>query len=137
MLAEMGRRADDALTRGTDVAHETVDATLLHLRRIVGAVSGAVIRVKREAQDWCGTTRISPLICVAAAVAVTTGPMSIWLIFVRSSTAAEPEFSATFSETIPGRECVNGLVVTQQCMGAALLGRKSKKAENRSLTYSG
>jgi hypothetical protein len=51
MLAEMGRRADDALTRGTDVAHEAVDATLLHLRRIVGAVSGAVIRVKREAQD--------------------------------------------------------------------------------------
>jgi hypothetical protein len=51
MLDELGHRADVALTRGTDVAREAVHATVLHLRRIVGAVSGAVVRVKREAQD--------------------------------------------------------------------------------------
>jgi hypothetical protein len=51
MLAEMGRRADAALTRGTDAAHEAVRATVLHARRIVGAVSLAVNRVGRETQD--------------------------------------------------------------------------------------
>jgi hypothetical protein len=51
MLAEMAQRADVALARGTDVAHEAVYATVLHLRRIVGAVSVALVRVKREAED--------------------------------------------------------------------------------------
>jgi hypothetical protein len=51
MLAEIGRRADFALTRATDVVHEGAHATVLHLRRIVGAVSVAVVRVKREAED--------------------------------------------------------------------------------------
>jgi hypothetical protein len=51
MLTELGRRADSALTRGTDAAHEAVRATALHLRRIVGAVSLALGRVTREAQD--------------------------------------------------------------------------------------
>jgi hypothetical protein len=51
MLAEIGRRADFALTRATDVVHEGAHATVLHLRRIVGALSVAVVRVKREAED--------------------------------------------------------------------------------------
>ena len=51
MLAEIGRRADFALTRATDVVHDGAHATVLHLRRIVGAVSVAVVRVKREAED--------------------------------------------------------------------------------------
>jgi hypothetical protein len=33
--------------RATDVVH----ATVLHLRRIVGALSAAVVRVKRAAED--------------------------------------------------------------------------------------
>jgi hypothetical protein len=37
MLAEVGRRADFALTRATDVVHEAAHATVLHLRGIVGA----------------------------------------------------------------------------------------------------
>jgi hypothetical protein len=65
MLTELGRRGDVALTRGTDAAHEAVHATVLHLRRIVGAVSVALGRVTREAQDlvWdlpgCGL-RLAP-----------------------------------------------------------------------------
>jgi hypothetical protein len=51
MLAEIGRRALFALTRATDVVHEGAHATVLHLRRIVGALSVAVVRVKREAED--------------------------------------------------------------------------------------
>jgi len=51
MLTELGRRVDVALTRGTDAAHEAVHATVVHLRRIVGAVSVALGRVTREAQD--------------------------------------------------------------------------------------
>ncbi len=51
MLADLGRKADAALTRGTDVAGEAVHVTALHLRRIVGAVSVALARVTREAQD--------------------------------------------------------------------------------------
>ena len=51
MLTELGRRGDVALTRGADAAHEAVHATVLHLRRIVGAVSVALGRVTREAQD--------------------------------------------------------------------------------------
>ena len=51
MLAELGRRGDAALTRGTDAANEAVYATVLHLRRIIGAVSVALTRVTREAQD--------------------------------------------------------------------------------------
>jgi hypothetical protein len=51
MLAELGRRGQAALTRGTDAGHEAVGATVLHLRRIAGAVSGALVRVTREAQD--------------------------------------------------------------------------------------
>jgi hypothetical protein len=51
MLAQLGRRADAALTRGADAAHEAVHATALHARRVVGAVSVAVTRVAREAHD--------------------------------------------------------------------------------------
>jgi hypothetical protein len=51
MLAEIGRSADFTLTRATDVVHEGAHATVLHLRRIVGAVSVAVVRVKRKAED--------------------------------------------------------------------------------------
>ena len=51
MLIELGRTVDVALTRGADAAHEAVHATVLHLQRIVGAVSVALGRVTREAQD--------------------------------------------------------------------------------------
>lgn len=51
MLTKLGRRVDVALTRGTDAAHEAVHVTVVHLRRIVGAVSVALGRVTREAQD--------------------------------------------------------------------------------------
>jgi hypothetical protein len=51
MLAELGRRADAALTRGSDAVQEAVHATVLHVRRIAGAVSVAVTRVRRETQD--------------------------------------------------------------------------------------
>jgi hypothetical protein len=51
MFAEWGRKADAALARGTDAFHEAVHATVLHLRRIVGAVSVALGRVQREAKD--------------------------------------------------------------------------------------
>jgi hypothetical protein len=51
MLAELGCRADAALTRGTDAAHEAVHATVVHLRRIAGSVSVALTRVTRETQD--------------------------------------------------------------------------------------
>ena len=51
MLAELGRRADAALTRGTDAAHEAAHATVLYLRRIVGAVTGAATRVTHETRD--------------------------------------------------------------------------------------
>jgi hypothetical protein len=39
------------LTRGSDAVHEAVHATVLHVRRIAGAVSVAVARVRRETQD--------------------------------------------------------------------------------------
>jgi hypothetical protein len=51
MFAEWGRTADAALARGADAAHEALHATVLHLRRIAGAVSVALGRVKREAHD--------------------------------------------------------------------------------------
>jgi len=51
MLGDIGRTADVALARGTDTAHEAVHATVVHLRRIVGAISGAAARVAREAQN--------------------------------------------------------------------------------------
>jgi hypothetical protein len=51
MLADLGRRADAAVRRGTDAAGEAVYATVLHARRIVGAVSVAANRVKRETKD--------------------------------------------------------------------------------------
>lgn len=51
MLAELGRRADVALTRGTDAAHEAAHVTVLQVRRIAGALAEAVLRVKREADD--------------------------------------------------------------------------------------
>jgi hypothetical protein len=51
MLAELGRRGDAAAARGTDAVREAVHATALHVRRIVGAVSVALTRVTREAQD--------------------------------------------------------------------------------------
>lgn len=43
MVAEFGRV--------TDVAYEAVDTTALHARRIVGAVSSALVRVTREVED--------------------------------------------------------------------------------------
>jgi hypothetical protein len=51
MLAALGRRADAALTHGADAAREAADATFVHLRRIVGAVSVALIRVTKETRD--------------------------------------------------------------------------------------
>ena len=51
MFAELGRRADAALRRGTDAVGEAVHVTVLHARRIVGAVAGAAFRVKRETRD--------------------------------------------------------------------------------------
>ena len=51
MLAALGRRVDTALRRGTDAAAEAAYATVLHARRVVGAVSVAANRVKRETKD--------------------------------------------------------------------------------------
>ena len=51
MLAKLGRRAGVALTRGSDAVHEAVHATVLHVRRIAGAVSVAAARVRHETQD--------------------------------------------------------------------------------------
>jgi hypothetical protein len=51
MFAELGRRADAALAAGAGAAHSAAHATVLYLRRIVGAVSGAVTRVAHETQD--------------------------------------------------------------------------------------
>jgi|EndMetStandDraft_7_1072992.scaffolds.fasta_scaffold902087_2 hypothetical protein len=51
MFAELGRRADAALRRGTDAVHEAVHATVLHARRIVGTVAVAASRVKHETED--------------------------------------------------------------------------------------
>ena len=51
MFAELGLRADAAVRRGTDAAGEAVHATVLHARRIAGAVAVAASRVKRETED--------------------------------------------------------------------------------------
>jgi hypothetical protein len=51
MLAELGRMADAALTKGTHAAHEAAHVTVHYLRRIVGAVSGAATRVTNETRD--------------------------------------------------------------------------------------
>ncbi len=51
MLAQWGRKADAALTRATDAAHEAVHATALYVRRIVGAVTTAASRVAKESGD--------------------------------------------------------------------------------------
>ena len=51
MLAELGRRADAALERGTDAVTEAVHVTGLHVRRIAGVMSEAVGRLRREAHD--------------------------------------------------------------------------------------
>ena len=51
MLADLGRGADAAITKGADAAREAVHATVLHLRRIAGALSEAVGRVTRETHD--------------------------------------------------------------------------------------
>jgi hypothetical protein len=51
MFAELGRRADAALRRGTDAVGEALHVTVLHARRVAGAVSVAAFRVKREAED--------------------------------------------------------------------------------------
>lgn len=51
MLAELRRRADAAMTRGSDAVHEAAHVTVLHVRRIAGAVSVAAARVRRETQD--------------------------------------------------------------------------------------
>ena len=51
MLAEWGRRADTAVARGADAAHEAVHATTLYVRRIVGAVASAATRVAKDSRD--------------------------------------------------------------------------------------
>jgi hypothetical protein len=51
MLTELGRKGDAFLTRGLDAATEAAHATVVHARRVVGAVSVALTRVRREAQD--------------------------------------------------------------------------------------
>lgn len=51
MLAEFARKADGAASRTADIAYEAVHATVVHARRIVGAVAGAAFRVRREAGD--------------------------------------------------------------------------------------
>lgn len=51
MLAEWGRRADNAVKRGADATHEAAHATVFYLRRVVGAVSVAAGRVARETRD--------------------------------------------------------------------------------------
>ncbi len=51
MLAALGRRADAAVARGTDAAREAAHSTVVHLRRIVGAVSVALTRVTNETRD--------------------------------------------------------------------------------------
>lgn len=51
MLAKWGRKADAALARGTDTAHEAAHTTVLHVQRIAAALTSAVTRVGREAQD--------------------------------------------------------------------------------------
>ena len=51
MLAELGRRADAVLIARDRRAREAAHATVVHLRRIGGAVSVALARVTREAQD--------------------------------------------------------------------------------------
>jgi hypothetical protein len=50
MLAEIGWRADFALTPATGVVHEGAHATVLHRRRVVGAVSVAVVPNQRTQQ---------------------------------------------------------------------------------------
>lgn len=51
MLTDLGRGADAAIAKGADAAREAVHTTLLHLRRIAGALSEAVGRVTRETRD--------------------------------------------------------------------------------------
>lgn len=51
MLGELGRKADAALRRGTDAVGEAAHATVVHLRRIAGAVTVAATRVTRETKD--------------------------------------------------------------------------------------
>ena len=51
MFAELVRRADAAVKRGTDAVGEAVHATAVHARRILGAVATAATRVKQETQD--------------------------------------------------------------------------------------
>jgi hypothetical protein len=79
MLAEIGRRALFALTRATDVVHKGAHSTVLHLRRIVGALSVAVVRVKRKPKTWSGTTKMWPVICGGPMAPAQTCPMSVWL----------------------------------------------------------
>jgi hypothetical protein len=51
MLAELGQATDAALEQGSDIAHEAVHATVVHVRRIAGVVSAAAVRVAREIED--------------------------------------------------------------------------------------
>jgi hypothetical protein len=51
MFARLGRKADSVLRRGTYAVHEAAHATVVHARRMVGAVAGAATRVKRETRD--------------------------------------------------------------------------------------
>ncbi len=51
MLGRWGRRADAAVNRATDAAHEAAHATTLYLRRIVGTVTSAASRVVKESGD--------------------------------------------------------------------------------------
>ncbi|WP_068180953.1 hypothetical protein [Mycobacterium sp. UM_CSW] len=55
MAAEIGRRVDDVLARSTGAVLEAAHATVLHLSRMIGAVSEAasraVSKVGSEADD--------------------------------------------------------------------------------------
>ncbi|OBJ50925.1 hypothetical protein [Mycobacterium sp. 1423905.2] len=51
IIADIGRGAEVAVTRGADVVHQVLDTTVLHVRRIVGALTQTLTRVAREAHD--------------------------------------------------------------------------------------
>jgi hypothetical protein len=52
---------------------------VLHLRRIVGALSVAVVRVKREAEDLVWDYQDVAVICGGPMAPAQTCPMSVWL----------------------------------------------------------
>ncbi|GFG62565.1 hypothetical protein MKUB_00550 [Mycobacterium kubicae] len=51
MFANLGRGAEVAVARSAFAVHQVLDTTVLHLRRIAGAVSETLTRVTREARD--------------------------------------------------------------------------------------